>query len=326
MTHYVVSIRRSGLGDRLVSLSGAWLFARNTGRTLVVDWRFGAYSGGSSKNIFGSCFQVPAHFAGVPFLLRDSSASIEFPPPRHPPVWNDDGLMHCPFRRPISSVLADRDEAVSLIRSGADVDSPTVVFDGCVDDGLELFQDGRAFFESLHPTPALCERRNTFRDRYFGNGPAIGLHVRHGNGGDVGDHSRYWQSFSTSLDRCRAAIDFARRELASEAPIFLCTDSVDVDRAISCTVGNVVRRPKDFLSSGDGELHLGPGSARTLHDALTEMLLLSDCAVLIRYPPGSFFSLYGAVMKPARRTTPHMLLDLQRPYSSEDPLSPAVLF
>jgi hypothetical protein len=36
---YVVSIRTAGLGDCLICLGAAWVFARNTGRTLVADWR-----------------------------------------------------------------------------------------------------------------------------------------------------------------------------------------------------------------------------------------------------------------------------------------------
>jgi Nodulation protein Z (NodZ) len=32
---FVVSIRMTGLGDRLASLAAAWRFARNTGRTLA---------------------------------------------------------------------------------------------------------------------------------------------------------------------------------------------------------------------------------------------------------------------------------------------------
>jgi hypothetical protein len=60
-------------------------------------------------------------------------------------------------------------------------------------------------------------------------------------------------------------------------------------------------------------------------DAMVEMLLLAKSSALIRYPPGSFYSFYAAVMKPRQSSTAQTLYDLQRPYDPDDPLSPALL-
>jgi len=55
------------------------------------------------------------------------------------------------------------------------------------------------------------------------------------------------------------------------------------------------------------------------------MLLLTESHVLIRYPPGSFFSFYPAVMRHWRQPPPATVYDLLRPHDPHDRLSPAVL-
>jgi hypothetical protein len=56
-----------------------------------------------------------------------------------------------------------------------------------------------------------------------------------------------------------------------------------------------------------------------------ELLLLAECDALIRYPPGSFFSFYAAVMKPPRVPPPDTVYDLQRPCDPGDMFAPALL-
>jgi hypothetical protein len=60
-------------------------------------------------------------------------------------------------------------------------------------------------------------------------------------------------------------------------------------------------------------------------DALVEMMLLARCSALIRYPPGSFYSFYAAVMGNWRSPLPDTVYDLQRRCDDDDPLSPAVI-
>jgi hypothetical protein len=53
---HVVSIRMTGLGDRIICLSATWRFARLTGRILIADWRYGAYDKDSGGNQLPQCF------------------------------------------------------------------------------------------------------------------------------------------------------------------------------------------------------------------------------------------------------------------------------
>jgi hypothetical protein len=321
---YVLSIRKAGLGDRLASLAAAWTFARNTGRTLVVDWRYGAYGAGAT-NLFPRCFHTPAALAGVPLIADDTVGRLPLPRPRHPAHWEDDDLLLLPSRRPAHTIGGDRDAAVALIRSSRDVPAATVVFDGSVSEGVTHAGDMRTLFASLTPTPAAARARECFRADHFGGASIIGLHVRHGNGGDIMNHACYWCSFDEAIVRCIRAVDMARRYAGAAARVFLSTDSPQVEDAMRSTWDDVICRPKRYRPAGAGELHLGEASNSTVEDALVDMLLLADCDVLIRYPPYSFFSLYGAIMKRPSHGAVLTMADLSRSCDLADPLSPALV-
>jgi Nodulation protein Z (NodZ) len=317
---YVLSTRFTGLGDRLICLAAAWLYARDTGRSLVVDWRFGGLTE-DSANAFPLCFCPASKLSGVPFYANIAAASL--PKPRFPELWNQDVLVKLPFLRPSRHIFADRDLAVDLIRERQDVPAPTVVFDTCVNDGLVNLEDARAFFDDVEPTPSIHERLSR-----FGKGirAAIALHVRHGNGGNIMGHAPYWASFDRSIDSCLRAVTYARSSLGYMAPVFLSTDSAEVQASLQNKLENLVTWPKTFLPPGTGELHLCRHAWERREDAVTEMLLLGECAALIRYPPGSFFSFYAACI--LSRNDPSLITayDLQQPWDRSDPLSPSVIF
>ncbi len=322
---YVVSRRSAGLGDLLVCLGAAWRFARDTGRTLVADWRLSAYAPDARENLFPLCFEATPHLAGVPLLADERVGRTLWPQPRHPSLWNDDARLRTPVRRREADVVADRDAAVALIRSGRDVEAPTVVFDACVNKGLVSFEDARTFYGALRPLARVREAVARFRAEHFGTRPLIALHVRHGNGGDILGHARHWDSFPAAIDRCLCALEQARRRLGQESAVFLSTDSSEVEQAFRERHPDLVSRPKTGRSPGQGELHLGREAHLGLHDALVEMLLLADGDVLLRYPPKSFFSLYAAVMKRWHGTPPPTVQDLRSPWDPTDPLAPALL-
>jgi hypothetical protein len=322
---YVVSIRMTGLGDRLICLAAAWLYARATGRTLVVDWRFGYLSPDSRTNGFSLCFRNRGQLGGVSIIADDSVARLAWPRPRYPLIWNIASLQRRPFLRPPASIESDRDAAVKLIRGNRDRPEPVVVFDACVNDGIVRFQDAREFFQSLQPVDSVTEAVDALRRERFLDRPVIGLHIRHGNGGDVLGHARFWNSFEQAIARCLRCVELARERLGSDASVFLCTDSTEVEDAIRKALPGAFARPKRFRPPGAGELHADAYSWKSNEDALAEMLLLSHTQALIRYPPGSFFSLYAAVMKQRTQAPPPTLYDLLSSGDATDSLSPALV-
>jgi hypothetical protein len=331
MSHrYALSTRRSaGLGDFLISLCAAWRFARLTQRTLVADWRHTVFAPASNRNLFPFCFEPQAEIAGVPFIGDDMIQQMLLPHPRHPEIWNDERILqHC-FMRPPAGQLTDRDAAVALIRSGTDVEAPTVVFDACLSDGVVSWREARTFLEALHPVGYLADQVAAFRDAHLRPGPSIGLHIRHGNGGDIGAHAPYWESFDKAIDRCRTAVGMARAQLGYDGTMLLCTDSVEVQRVLIEVLPGVICRHKAFRAAGTGEFHLHHdrqhSAEQQRNDSLVEMLLLAECDALIRYPRSSFFSFYAAVMKHSRAPPPETLSELMRACDPGDPLSAALL-
>lgn len=316
---YIVSTRRTGLGDRLVSLAAAWSLARDTGRTLVADWRFSAYALDGKSNLFTLCFENTSDLAGVPFVGDDSVSRLGLPGnPRRTAL---DAIRH----RLLGCRRLSPEEAASAIRSGRDVKGRAILIDACLFDRSMPVEECRQFLGALRPRANIANAVAAFRAG-LGDGPIIGLHVRHGNSGNIMSHGPYWTSFAPAIARCVAAVEHARERLGASATVMLCTDSLEVEQAIKDSVPRLVTRPKMYRHPGTGELHIWRGASFGRDDAMVEMLLLANCDALIRYPPDSFFSLYGAVVRHRRERQPRTLGDLARPWNPGDTLSSAILF
>jgi len=315
-----VSLRNTGLGDRIICLCAAWLFARNTGRDLIVDWRRSIYST-DDRNLFDLCFDQNGQLGDVHLL----AAGTSLPAPRYPRPWNIDTLAHTPWLVSPDAFPECRDSMIEMIRSGVDHPAATVVFNACIGDGLVAFADAHACLSKLRFADRVVETADSFQAEQLGHTPWIGLHVRQGNGGDIMGHAPSWADPAAAIERCRHAVTFARCMLGKGIKVFLSTDSIQVETAIRTVVPNVVTMSKQFAEIGVGELHLGGRGTTGLDAALTEMLLLSRSLTLIRYPAGSFFSFYPAVVKSSNIAPVTAIKDLQRGYQPQDALSPAIL-
>jgi hypothetical protein len=248
------------------------------------------------------------------------------PAPAFPDHWNRDDWLAEPWRGPKEDAFAIRNHMVTVIRSGTDIDAPTVILNACVNDGVTDFADAHRFYQALRPLPHIVTAVEEYYRSNLAGGPSIGLHVRHGNGGNILGHARHWITFEEGIKRCLNGVALARSRTGPETPVFLCTDSSEVLAAITGAVPNVVVRRKTLRPQGEGELHHDPAAHQGREDALVEMLLLAHCDVLIRYPPASFFSLAAALLKPSVGRSPESIYALATPFDREDPLTCAVLF
>ncbi len=273
------------------------------------------------------CFSPKSNIAGVPFICDGQFTHSVLPHPRFPSIWDNEFQWTFPncFDRPDEDMDWDAANAVELINAGKDVDAPTVVFDGCISSTRIEWKDASVFFSALHPVSEVQHAVEAFLSSFAQDEKWIGLHVRHGNGGDIMGHAPYWDFFENAIERCKKAVDAARRQIGNDAKVFLSTDSVEVLDALKRSIDGVFVRQKEFREPGTGELHLGNHAWTGRDDALVEMLLLARSSVLIRYPPGSFFSFYAAVMKPTVLPRPETVSELWSPYDPTDPLSPALL-
>ena len=72
----VARFPNAGIGDHLSSVLGCWRYAKQTGRTLVVDWRGSRFNTDHSTNAFFRFFQQTDSIAGVPVIADDDLSEI----------------------------------------------------------------------------------------------------------------------------------------------------------------------------------------------------------------------------------------------------------
>jgi hypothetical protein len=284
-----VSRRASGLGDCLGCLLAGWRYARATGRTLVVDWRGSPYALDRRRNAFPLFFEPPAALGGVPVVADDRVAGLPAPP--RPPGW---AAMTSEHREDVL-----RQAALARLRSGAEVAEPVVFLEGCLVDAAPEPATCRQLLDELRPVAGVREAVERFARAHFAGRRVVGVHVRHGNGGDVLGHAPYWADEDRALATVARAIDRARAELGGDPVVFLATDSRRVADRMAAAVPGLTVRAKHFRPDGQGELHRGPFRVAGAADALAEMLLLARADVLVRFPPGSYFALWASLARAA---------------------------
>lgn len=305
-TKVVVAKRWTGLGDCIVSLMAAYRYARATGRTLVADWRHSVYGTGR-RNLFSTVFEPPSEILGVPFVgddrvgdlfwwaaqeAADDGAHAYWPPP-----WTND-TVHEPAR---FGERGDSDVQTAHLVSCQDVDATFVIFDRCLYDHMPTPPECHRFLSALVPRCTIRERVAEFTAAHFLDRPVIGIHVRHGNGGNIMGHTKYWTSPETALAKVVTSVHMIAERVArhtgGDPVLFLCTDSVLVEDILRAKLRSLLTRAKLFRELGTGELHGWRHAESTLLDAATEMMLLAEVDVLVRFPPESFFSYWGAMLK-----------------------------
>lgn len=281
----------------MVSLLAAWRFAHATHRTLVADWRGSGYVTDPRTNVFGLVFEPTRTLAGVPFLADDTVGRLALAGPFHPASWDGTNIIR-PWVRPALEDPAERAAAVALIEAGVDVAAPVVVFDGCLNDAVPSPDRCRRVLSDLRPRARIAEAVAEFEACHLAARPVVAVHVRHGNGGALGGHARFWVSPQSALIQvvgaALRAVHAVRAATGADPVILLCTDSPPVEKALRQALPGIVTRPKAFP-----RLVAGDQPPTSFEDSAVDMLLLARSDVLIRFPPGSFFSFWGAVMKGA---------------------------
>ncbi|WP_037080522.1 nodulation protein NodZ [Rhizobium sp. CCGE 510] len=293
---YVVSRRRTGFGDCLWSLAAAWRYAQRTGRTLAIDWRGSCYLDQPFTNAFTVFFEPIQDIAGVRVICDDQINQFSFPGPFFPSWWNKPSIES--VYRPDEQIFRERDELTELLQAQDDTDANTVVCDACLmwrcDQAAE-----RQIFQSLNLRPEIQARIHTIYQEHFEGRSIIGVHVRHGNGEDIMDHTPYWADPEFAFRQVCTAIEKAKA-LPHRRPVmvFLCTDSAQVRDHLLGVFPDLITIPKCFQAAQAGPLHSASLGADGGISALTEMYLLARCDTVIRFPPTSAFTRYARLFVP----------------------------
>jgi hypothetical protein len=279
----------------MLCLFGSWWYAKQTKRTLVIDWRGSRFSLANNKNSFLDMFEPFTQLAGVPVLLNNDIAN--FGNSYYWPKWTKENLRS-------SDHVAHTSEEIEtlnrLVACGEQRNEDAVIFNQHLlfppkDSGIvEAIEELQFVFEvqlaAKHYLSSLTSKPSI--DQNF-----IALHLRHGNGENIGDRCVYWldkadlirqllrnkqsdmhvaglavrflDNMPNSLTEIRSETNQENRlykqaaervaelrgELGEQTPVILFTDADQVVTAIDKLIPNVVRHGSELLDFGAGPLH-----------------------------------------------------------------------
>lgn len=301
----VIVRRNEGLGDNLFTSAHAWYYAKKTKRSLCICWAPSRYLDDKSANAFCHFFLVPEQIAGVPVIVEPSLTMLErtlvvIPRPLKLFIYSSFfALVPQNLRRIKKLAFFERLKQmqeqwiVNVVREGRELKNRLLIFNcplGFLPD------ETRPFFDALELKPEFQAEVDGFVGRYFQSKKSIGLHIRYYNKKMAySNHTRHWLEPEATLLSVKQMIqEVVERFKNCDYVIFLATDSATVQHFVLDNFDQVVVYDKEFSSSETRELHEGLPT-KIAKPAIVEMFLLAQCDILIRFPPGSWFSHYASL-------------------------------
>ena len=289
---------RAGLGNRILCLLAGLLYARVSGRTIVVDWRDEVYSQDGS-NVFPRFFTSPSLDGDRDAPDTDSVAPAMWRGHLHEPLQDllsaNRHLRRDRFNRESSIDLGqvnyDADVAV-LCSFYADIDRLRPHFTG---EHAELSRmSNRAILRSLFTAelrlaPDIMDRVERIRKQYL-QAPTVGVHVR------MTDFRTDARAIFRELDELLAREGHLR--------IFAATDNIEAKRMLERRYPDVVTAPHWYPARG-APMHKAPDCPdRTENgiEALVDLYLLGSCDFLIGDSRSAFTSVAGLLLPRAEGT------------------------
>ncbi len=287
---YLLVKGKSGLGNRILFLLSALLYARLAGRSLLVDWSDPTYSG-SGADIFPMLFDCPSVQPPSSLPATDSV---------HPSIWrrqlNRSALDMARQYRPGLEYDPDiwREFSADLSR----LDYPEdILVAWCYFDQIHCFRrhlTGRyadwrrapvktilktLLREELAPQAAVRDRIERFKSEHFRSG-MVGVHVR-------------YTDKRTRLRALRRRLD----RLLMRSPglrIFLTTDSAFIKAEFQTAYPGICMTPKRYPADAT-PMHRAdhPDRPELAIEALVDMYLLAACDYLILDERSSFSYVAG---------------------------------
>jgi hypothetical protein len=287
-----------GLGNRMLSVLTASLFAVAAKRRLLVDWRDPIFTGrsGNAPNLFPDLFSSPL-MEPLPDTIASQSVAPELWRSRLNDTVADVGRDHDPkffakfesFRRlGISLRRLEYPEDLLVFWSWREVVRPLRPYLPRIDNQFRNLSQIGVLREAARRYLQPNERVNAILDQFVRDHfqkRMLGLHIR---ATDI-------QSPVEKL--IRLAQKIVRRENCDG--VFCSTDNADVEERVRKILPNVVMTPKE-LPKGSVPLHYDPDCQNRTEratQALVDMLLLARCQSLVYASRSSFgyvASIYAA--------------------------------
>lgn len=299
MDKYLLVKGTAGLGNRILALVTAILYARMSDRILAVDWRDSFYSG-NGENIFFDLFEIK----NLPF-----TQSIPDTNSIYPSLWQ--GQIDAPlnqlmaadrnlakamgqaiFRKKYAYDVSDlsyREDIVIAAGYTEELDRMRSVFSEDISHfktapKRTIFRE--TFHRHLSLKSNLQERIDAFKQQNFQNKQTIGIHIRKSD--RVVNYAWYKQALADHVQR------------HPDAHIFLATDNRDVENDIKKHYPNVSTLDK-WLPTPGARAHANkdcPDPKKHAMEALLDISLLASCDYLIYSRTTSFGLLASYISKP----------------------------
>ena len=271
---FLISKRGTGLGSDMATLVGAWDYAKQTSRTLVIDWRNSRYLSDRLVNAFPRLFQQLDRVNGVNIISDDSVSERSYPEPV------------------LTLYSVGRAKYLDLLSPETDIQAATLLnrIPMHVFPSLRM---QREFLTALRLHDSVQRKFAEFNQSEFAGATVIGVHFRHGNGEALG--IRHNAGLKESCRKIALSCRQLSRQFGNPRirppRIFVSTDSQEAEECLRSMLSNVVTRPKKFRKAGAGPLHVRALGLANAQDALIEMFLLARCNALVY--SNSWFSYYA---------------------------------
>jgi hypothetical protein len=193
--HQKIVVCRSpnaGFGDHMLCLFGSWWYAKQTHRTLVVDWRGSRFSLGNNPNCFLDMFKSFKELVGVPVVIHNDLEEFDF---GNSYYWNKWTIENLRGQDHVAHTVEEIETLKRLVNSGVDRDESAVIFNQHLpfppnDSGIV------DVIEALKFVPEVKLLANQYLDgltcKSAKKNNYIALHIRHGNGENIGARCAYW--------------------------------------------------------------------------------------------------------------------------------------
>jgi len=301
----VVCYRNSGFGDNLFQAACGWLYAKNAGLNLLINWSNSRYLADKKLNAFFYFFSISNNiekveiikFEKIDLSLRLISINI---PNILASISNKLYLKIKPqstnniFYKKKTKILGKLSNVEKdTIENNRTPKNKIIYLRGCLYDYSNVL---KPFFDAIIPNQEILNLINKFSTENFENKKVIGVHVRYYNKNMVkSDHSTFWQDEDACLQNVASKINQAINQInTSEYVIFLATDSVLPYNYVKNNFKNVVSFQKKFGNNNKIELH-DELPQQTAVATIVEMFLLAKSKILVRTPSESWFSHYASL-------------------------------
>ncbi len=282
---YLLVKGRGGLGNRVLALLSGILYARLSGRVLVVDWSDPIYSD-DGTNVFHELFRCRS---------CDPAEKVQDTDSVTPKIWR--GRLQLSVRE-LKNTMSWSDDGVALLDISsidlARIDYPeeiAVLWGFTANVGaLRPYCRGELaplrhastaavlrelLRTELEPTPTIRERVDRYRREHFAH-PTTGVHVRYT------DRKVRLPQILRRVDRILSA--------DARTQIFLATDSAKVRDLFFARYPHVVTAPHAHAPESRG-LHAPAGGAGRFDlgaEALVDLYLLAECDSFVGDTTSSF--------------------------------------